>query len=229
MKKIFSILLALTLIFMPLEASAKSHKVDFTCDAKQEMSDGTFYMTCHLLVTSDYEINHIEGSLILKNVTLESIKTNSDWVSNNGNALTTDFTASTGHTGSYSVADFIFTGDLSATECSALYNPTVIEKETENHVCAIVDDVYYGKDGSEVSKETYYEDCCNYTCTVIDNQYYFNSKGESVTYDEMLNDCGSPENPKTGIDYGYVILPIGIVSIIAILKFAKKNTKIYKI
>ena len=54
----------------------------------------------------------------------------------------------------------------------------------------------------------------------------------------MLEDCGEtdivvPEepvkNPQTGINYGYIILPIGIISIIAILKIAKKNTKIYKI
>jgi hypothetical protein len=48
----------------------------------------------------------------------------------------------------------------------------------------------------------------------------------------MLNDCSTTEtivNPSTGIDYGYILLPIGIVSIIAIVKFAKKNTKIYKI
>ena len=37
------------------------------------------------------------------------------------------------------------------------------------------------------------------------------------------------ENPQTGINYGYIILPIGIIFIIAILKIAKKNTKIYKI
>ena len=49
----------------------------------------------------------------------------------------------------------------------------------------------------------------------------------------MIEDCKETDvvidNPQTGINYGYVLLPIGIVSIIVIIKIAKKNTKIYKI
>ena len=37
------------------------------------------------------------------------------------------------------------------------------------------------------------------------------------------------EGPQTGIDYGYIVLPLGILSIIGIIRFSKKNTKIYKI
>jgi len=104
--------------------------------------------------------------------------------------------------------------------------------EEVNKVCAIVDDEYYGKNGEVVDEETYYEECCDYVCTVVDNKYYFDSNGKSVTYEEMLEDCSTTEtivNPQTGIDYGYILLPIGIISIIGIIKFSKKNTKIYKI
>ena len=50
------------------------------------------------------------------------------------------------------------------------------------------------------------------------------------SYDEMLKDCQTTiESPQTGIDYGYIILPLGILSLVGITRFAKKNTKIYKI
>ena len=47
--------------------------------------------------------------------------------------------------------------------------------------------------------------------------------GGNVDPDEPI------DNPQTGINYGYIMLPIGIISIIVIIKVAKKNTKIYKI
>ena len=77
-----------------------------------------------------------------------------------------------------------------------------------------------------------------------------NEHGEKVPildiydFDEMIEDCsttgvveepevptddGLVENPQTGFNYGYIMLPIGIISIIVIVKVAKKNTKIYKI
>ena len=113
-----------------------------------------------------------------------------------------------------------------------LVMPTkVLASTTENKVCAIVDDIYYGKNGNVVDEVTYFEECCDYVCTVVDNKYYFNSKGESVTYEAMLEDCKTTEvvNPQTGINFGYILLPIGILSIIGIINFSKKNTKIYKI
>jgi len=113
-----------------------------------------------------------------------------------------------------------------------LVMPTkVLASTTENKVCAIVDDIYYGKNGNVVDEVTYFEECCDYVCTVVDNKYYFNSKGESVTYEAMLDDCKTTEvvNPQTGINFGYILLPIGILSIIGIINFSKKNTKIYKI
>lgn len=233
MKKIFTILLLLSTIIFPINASAKSYSFEgYYCDEKKDMGDGTFYMTCHILVTSDFEINHIEGNLILKNVKLESIKTSSDWVNNNGLSSSVSFTSTTAHSGSFSVADLAFTGNINDTDCEASFEPTLAEKNEANKVCAIIDDKYYGKDGNVVNEETYFEDCCDYVCTVVDNKYYFNSKGKSVTYDEMLSDCSTTEtitNPQTGIDYGYILLPIGILSIIGIVKFSKKNTKIYKI
>ena len=108
----------------------------------------------------------------------------------------------------------------------------------------VVPNCDYGENGTAVSEEEYMEQCCNYTCTIVDDKYYFDSKGQSVTYDEMMEDCsttevvvepevptdnGLVENPQTGFNYGYIMLPIGIVSIIVIVKVARKNTKIYKI
>lgn len=249
MKKVLLVFLMLFAVIYPISVDAAT--VDFSgyyCDAKQDLGDGTFYMTCHIVVTSTKEINKVEGTLILRNVTLESIKTNDDWTSNNGLSSEVSFTAASGHTGTYTVADLVFTGDLSAEECEASFMPDVADyiepEEPQDFVCMIVDDVYYGENGTAVSEEEYMEQCCNYTCTIVDDKYYFNSKGQSVTYDEMMEDCsttevvvepevptddGLVENPQTGFNYGYIMLPIGIVSIIVIVKVARKNTKIYKI
>lgn len=247
MKKIFTILLCLVVVVSPITVKAKSYNFGgYYCDSKEKQGDGTFKMTCHILATTDFEVNHIEGTLILKNVKLESIKTSGDWVSENGLSTNVSFKSATPHIGSFAVADLVYTGSLSDDECEASFSPKLIDKETENHVCAIVDDEYYGKDGKVVTEEKYYEECCNYVCSVVDNKYYFNSKGKSVSYDEFMKDCSTTEeikkeevikkptsenivNPKTGIDYGYIILPFGIVFSIAIVKFTKKNTKIYKI
>jgi len=231
MKKIL-LIIACLLTIIPSVASAKSYNFNYYCDSKKDMGDGTFYMTCHILATTDFDVNHIEGELILKNVKLESIKTNSDWVNNNGLSSNVKFTAASSHKGSFAIADLIFTGNNSDTECEASFAPKIIDKETTNYVCAIVDDEYYGKNGTKVSEEKYYEECCNYTCTIVDNKFYFDSKGNSVSYDKFMDDCSTNtiiKNPQTGINYGYIVLPIGIISIIAIIKFAKKNSKIYKI
>ena len=240
MRKLFLVFLMVVAVFAPISVNAAVDFTGYYCDPKQDLGDGTFYMTCHIVVTSTEEINQVSGQLILTNVILESIKTYDDWTSNNGLSSNVEFTASSGHTGTYTVADLLFTGDLSAEECEASFMPdSAIYEEPEIHVCKIVDGTYYGEDGTVVTEEEYYEQCCNYTCTIIDDKYYFDSNGNSVTYEEMVEDCGEtdivvdPEepidNPQTGINYGYILLPIGIISIIVIIKVAKKNTKIYKI
>ena len=241
MKKILYVIMGLILVLVPIKGLALS--ADFSgyyCDSKEDLGDGTFQMVCHIVVNSSEEVSNITGTLILKNVTLKSIRTYDDWTSNNGLALNVSFTAREGHVGTYTVADLVYVGSLSDEECEASFMPDNISyEEPQNYVCMIVDDVYYGEDGSVVSLEEYYEQCCNYTCTVIDDEYYFDSQGNSVTYEEMMEDCSETditvdpnepiENPQTGINYGYIMLPIGIISIIVIIKVAKKNTKIYKI
>lgn len=240
MKKLFSILICLCAILAPLKVEAKSYNFGgYYCDAKQKLDNNTFYMTCHIIVSTDFNINHIKGNLILKNVTLTDIRTNSDWTNNNGLSSSVDFTSKTTHNGNISVADLIFTGNLSDTECEASFEPIIAEEvkttvtPSTNPTCALVDNEYYGKNGTIVTEERYYEECCNYVCTVVDNKYYFNSEGLSVSYDKFLEDCSSeqyiPSTPDTGINYGYIMLPIGLLSIIAIVKIAKKNSKIYKI
>ena len=240
MRKLLLVFLMTIIIFAPVSVNAAVDFTGYYCDSKQDLGDGTFYMTCHIVVTSTEEINQVKGQLILTNVTLESIKTYDDWTNNNNLSSNVNFTASTGHTGTYTVADLLFTGDLSADECEASFMPdSAVYEEPESHVCMIVDGVYYGEDGTVISEEEYYEQCCNYVCTVVDNKYYFDSNGNSVTYDEMFKDCGETditvnpeepvENPQTGIRYGYILIPVGIISIVAIIKSSKKNTKIYKI
>ncbi|MDE5539562.1 MAG: hypothetical protein K2J20_03665 [Bacilli bacterium] len=233
MKKVLLVLLCLGAILVPNQVLAKSYSFGgYYCDKKQPLGDGTFTMTCHIIATTDFEVNHIEGTLILKNVTLKEIKTTGDWSSKNGLSSNVSFKAASAHIGSFAVADLIFTGNSSDTECEASFMPTLAEKETLNQVCAIIDSQYYGKDATIVTEEKYYEDCCNYTCTVVNNKFYFNSKGKSVSYDKFIEDCSTTttvKNPQTGMNSGYIILPIGILSIIAIIKIAKKNTKIYKI
>lgn len=231
MKKILGIIIMLVILLTPTIAKADSYRFNYYCDSKQPLNDGTFYMTCHLLINSDMELNHVKGSLLLKNVKLESIKTSSDWKSLNGSNTNVEFKASTTHEGSFSVADFVFTGNLSDKECEASFIAELAEKEQITKVCAIIDDAYYGKNGNIVTEEKYYEECENYICTVVNNEYYFNSKGKSVTYDEMMKDCSTHTvtNPGTGINSGYIILPIGIISLVGIVIFSKKNQKIYKI
>lgn len=236
MRKVLMLLMILMVVFLPIWVGAA--RIDYTgyyCDAKQPLDDGTFYMTCHIVVDSDTSISVVSGELVLTNVTLESIKTSDDWVNNNGLSTSVHFTSQSGHNGKFTVADLLFTGDLSAEECEAHFTPNSNVSEKDNYVCQIIDDVYYGMDGAVVSPEVYYEECCDYTCTIIDDKYYFDSNGNSVTYEEMIEDCSetevvvTPENPQTGIDYGYIALPLGIIAMIVIVKIAKKNTKIYKI
>ncbi len=243
MKKIFTILLCLSTILIPIKAEASSYQYNYYCDSKEKLDDGTFYMTCHLILTTDFNVNHVAGQLILENVTLEQIKTNSDWVSNNGLSTNLDFKSKTTHSGTFTIADFTFTGDLSDTECTANFSPEVPElittkptpdptpQEPTNPSCEIVDGEYYDEDGNKITEEKYYEKCFNYVCTVVDDKYYYNSEGKSVSYDKFLEDCSTnvPETPETGINYGLIVLPLGLLSIIGITKFIKKNTKIYKI
>lgn len=248
MKKLFIILLCISAIIMPNTVYAKSFSfAGYKCDSKVRNDDGTFTMTCHIVAKTDFEINHIQGNLILKNVTLKEIKTQNDWTSNNGLSSTVDFTSTTNHEGSFAVADLTFTGNLSDVECEASFEPVIAEyvkpqeptpqeptpEEPTIPTCAIVDDEYYDKNGYKVTEEKYYEDCFNYSCTVVANKYYFNSEGKSVSYDKYVEDCSGtqyiPESPETGIDMGLIALPIGILTMIGIVKLSKKNTKIYKI
>ena len=237
MKKYVFVFLTMFALLMPIKASARIDFNGYYCDPKQDLGDGTFYMTCHIVISSDQDINQVTGTLILTNVTLESIKTQDDWVSQNGLSLNVSFEADTAHSGTFTVADLVFTGNSNVEECEASFMPDVAQyvepEEPQNFVCMIVDDVYYGEAGTVVTEEEYYEQCCNYTCTIIDDRYYFDSNGNSVTYEEFLNDCSTTDividNPQTGFNYGYIMLPIGIISIVVIIKVAKKNTKIYKI
>ncbi len=235
MKKLFIILLCICTIIAPKNVSAKSYNfAGYSCDAKQPLGDGTFYMTCHIVATTDFDINHVQGNLILKNVSLQDIKTQSDWKSNNGLSSTVDFTSTTNHKGSFAIADLVFTGNLSDTECEASFEPILAETiEQKTPTCAIVDNEYYDKNGYKVTEEQYYEDCFNYVCTTVDNKYYFNSQGKSVSYDKYIADCSKeqyvPDSPETGINYGLIAIPLGILSMIGIIKVTKKNTKIYKI
>ncbi len=242
MKKIFIVLLCLSAVLIPQTVNAKGYSFDYSCDNKQDLGDGTFYMACHIAINSDIELNHIQGNLILENVTLQDIKTQSDWKSNNGLSVTVDFTSTTPHKGSFAVADLIFTGDNSLENCKANFEPIIAEKvtpsdpepvEPKNPSCSIVDGEYYDKNGYKVTEENYYEDCFNYVCAIVDDKYYFNSQGKSVSYDLYVKDCSGeqyiPQSPDTGIKSGLIALPLGILSLIGIIKISKKNTKIYKI
>ena len=294
MKRILTMLICAMVILMPIKIEAKSYKFNYYCDAKQKLDDKTFYKVCHIAITTDFNINHIQGNLILKNLKLEDIRTNGDWTNNNGLSINVDFTSKTSHKGTIEVADLVFTGNLSDTECLANFEPLVAEEtnpepkvcviegntyygkdgkvvtkeeynkecnkeepkvcvvegntyygkdgnvvtkeeynkecnKEEPKTCVVIDDEYYGKDGTKVTEEKYYEQCFKYICTVVDNKYYYDHNGKAVSYDQFVKDCSEVETPQTGVNYGYIILPLGIASIIAIVKTAKKNTKIYKI
>lgn len=256
MKRILCILMCIIAILVPVCGRAATISFNgYYCDSKQKLDENTFYLICHIVVSSDVEINYISGTLILENVTLESIKTYDDWTSENGLSTEVVFYSESGHSGTFTVADLVYTGDLSAENCEASFMPNKAEyikprdEEEEDepieYVCMIIDDVYYGIDGTVVTKEDYLEECCDYTCTIIDDKYYFDSNGNSVTYEEFIKDCSDTEinvdvevsndinsevtNPKTGINYGYIMLPLGIVALIVTVKLTKKNTKIYKI
>ena len=116
MKKFIFIFLCILAIIVPMNVHAAIDFTGYYCDPKQNLGDGTFYMTCHIVVTSDQDINQVTGTLILKNVTLESIKTYDDWTSNNGLSTEVNFTADSGHSGTFTIADLVYTGDLSDKE-----------------------------------------------------------------------------------------------------------------
>ena len=227
MKKVLFMLLAISALVLPARVEAKSYNYNYSCGEKMDLGDGTFYMTCQLGITADFEINHITGRLDTKNVYLQSITMGNGWVNNNGISNTIDFSSPNMQTGTINIATLVFTGNLSDEECSANFIPDTVE--TQKVTCAIVDGEYYGKNGSKVSEETYLEECCTYKCAIIDNKYYFDSNGKSVSYEQFMNDCNTTTNPQTGNESGLIAAAGGVLAIIAILKLAKKNTKIYKI
>ena len=58
----------------------------------------------------------------------------------------------------------------------------------EKHVCEVVGDKYYGKNGTIVDKDTYTKDC-KHVCEFIDNKYY-GKKGNEVDKDTYNKECG---------------------------------------
>ena len=64
MKRIFLILLCLSALVIPTKTEAKSFDFSgYYCDSKQSQNDGTFLLTCHIVVKTDYNINHVAGKL----------------------------------------------------------------------------------------------------------------------------------------------------------------------
>ena len=57
MKKIIIFLVCLIGTLIPGMAYAKSYSFNYYCDPKQPLDDGTFYMTCHIALQTDYELN----------------------------------------------------------------------------------------------------------------------------------------------------------------------------
>ena len=146
MRKILLVVLCVLTMVVPINVNAAVDFNGYYCSSKHDLGDGTFYMTCYIVVTSDEEINQVDGSLILTNVNLESIKTYDDWTSNNGLSTEVSFTADTGHSGTFTIAELVYTGNMSDTECEASFMPNGASyEEPQNYVCMILDGIYYGE------------------------------------------------------------------------------------
>ena len=81
-----------------------------------------------------------------------------------------------------------------------------LEEVPETNICKIVDGKYYGKDGTEVTKDKYTEECEKKVCRIEGGKYYDNN-GKEVSKDEYYKAC---PNPKTGRNtyYTYGILTV---------------------
>ena len=64
------------------------------------------------------------------------------------------------------------------------------EKQCQPHYCEVIDDTYFGKDGTIVDKETYLKECeenKNY-CQIVDGIYY-DKEGNEVSQIEYEKQC----------------------------------------
>ena len=73
-------------------------------------------------------------------------------------------------------------------------------------VCHVTDGIYYGKNGTVVSEDKYYEEC-NPKCELKDGVYY-NKAGKPVSEDEYNADCNPKCELKDGVYYNNVGKPV---------------------
>ena len=99
--------------------------------------------------------------------------------------------------------------------------------DEEKHYCEIIDDVYYGRDGSEITALEYQKTCQKNYCVALEDGTYYDRDGNIVSKDEYNKSCQVVvENPQTGGNHLPIFLIILLlVSGIGIYLYVKKNSK----
>ena len=89
------------------------------------------------------------------------------------------------------------------------------------NICKIVDGKYYGKDGSEVTKEKYSDQCEKKICRIVGGKYY-DKNGKEVSKDAYYKAC---PNPKTGRNTYYTYGILTVAGAFILYMFARRIKK----
>lgn len=112
---------------------------------------------------------------------------------------------------------------LNGTDSYAYMQGCLDEPET-TVVCKIQDGKYYGKDGSEVTKEQYSEQCEKKVCRIEGGKYY-DKDGKEVSKTDYYKAC---PNPKTGNNTYYTYGIITVIGACVLYMFTKRIKKFSK-
>lgn len=170
MKKLFGLIVLAIMVILPMSVNA-GFEFKFT---EVEETDTKLTARLTLKLTDTTTLNQVGGQLELSHMTFGSVNVlDSNWTNVSSNNTYLLFKATTPVTaGTYTIAEIVLNKESAAADadCYANFIPCVDEsgsmncsnekiKIEETPGCKIENGVYYGKDGSVVTKETYDKEC----------------------------------------------------------------------
>lgn len=173
MKRVIGLIVLAMMIILPMRVHAALDFSGFRCDDKVTASDGSVTKTCYIVgkATNGSSISNFTAQLTLQNMSIKSITASSPWT-NESTGTNLKFTSSTNvSSDNFTIATIVFNVDNTAEKCAVQFIPCYDENGTfgcgntvdvtESYVCKVVNGKYYGKNGTEVTKEVYEAECMN--------------------------------------------------------------------
>ena len=105
-----------------------------------------------------------------------------------------------------------------------IVNDFLYTKSCDKHYCEVlIDNTYYGPDGSITDKNNYETYCLRHSCEKL-NGVYFDRNGNIVNEVSFNNSCSNLNNPQTGKTLPIIlVLSLFISGIITIIYVKKLN------